>query len=115
MKRLFFIFLLLALQFPALADPQVQANQRAEAEFHLVEQEMTALYSDFYSRLTGVQKERFKNAQDAWLKYREAEVYARVTPHIGGLQAIEVDYITRIELTKVRIRILRQWTEQFSF
>ena len=36
-------------------------------------------------------------------------------PHIGGLVAIEVDYVARTEVTQMRLEILRQWIEYFSY
>ena len=58
---------------------------------------------------------RFRQAQKAWTKYVEAESYAKTTPYIEGLKAIEVDYSCRTELTLKRTSILRMWIENLSF
>ena len=119
MKRLLFLMLLLSLPVLAQtgADPeaQVKSNKLAESSFLKVDAECESLYEDILSRLDGVQKERFEKSHQEWKEYREAEVFARVTPHIGGLVAIEVDYVTRAEVTQKRLEILQQWIEYFSY
>lgn len=114
MNRLILIFTLLFL-IPAWGQPQVEANKQAEARYNKVKAEMEMIYKDIYSRLEEPQKSRFEASQKAWEAYMDAEAYAKTTPHVGGLQAIEVDYTTRSEVTLARSGILRHWLEQFSF
>ena len=119
MKRILFLILLLSVSALAQTgvdpDAQVRSNKLAEANFEKIDAECESLYEDILSRLEGAQKERFEKSQQEWKEYREAEVFARVTPHIGGLVAIEIDYVTRTEVTQKRLEILRHWIEYFSY
>lgn len=113
--RIALLMILLLLSSSAWAESQVDRNLAAEARYEKLKKELDTLYNDIHGRLEEPQKSRFQAAQEAWDVYLEAETYARTTPHIGGLTAIEVHFTTRSELTQVRTGILRQWLEQFSF
>lgn len=115
MPRILICCYLLILLLPAHAQDQNRLNEQARQRYVKVEAEMNRVYKEIESRLKSPALERFRKSQQAWLTYRDAEAYAAVAGHEGGLRAIEIDYTVQTEVTQRRLVILRHWMERFSF
>ena len=58
---------------PANAQSQAEMNTRADADFHRADAELNSLYRDLMTKIDGQGKSALRDAQRAWLKFRDTE------------------------------------------
>jgi uncharacterized protein YecT (DUF1311 family) len=99
------------------AQTQLESNACAEAEYKSADQELNRVYQAILKKYKDDAKfiAKFREAQRAWLKYRDAELEAKF-PHAaeGGYYGSIFplcDAQFRAELTRERIARLRVWLD----
>lgn len=73
-----------ALTRPASAQTQLEMNIQAGTAFHRADTELNALYRDLVAKIDAQGKAALRNAQQAWLKFRDAECDFETRDAEGG-------------------------------
>ena len=70
--------------WPAGAQTQAEMNEQAGAEFHKVDSELNTLYRTLMAKVSAPGKAQLRTAQQAWLKFRDAECEFETAGTAGG-------------------------------
>jgi uncharacterized protein YecT (DUF1311 family) len=107
------IVFMLAGMTPAIAradcyDSPVQAdlNACADAAFKAADAQLNAAYAAVRQRLSDDGQKRLRDAERAWMAYRDAECMFRSSGDDGGSAAVMVDAQCQADLTTERARYL---------
>ena len=75
---------LAALVPPATAQTQAEMNEQAGVKFHHADAELNTLYRDLMKKVSTPGQAKLHAAQQAWLKFRDAECEFETAGTIGG-------------------------------
>jgi uncharacterized protein YecT (DUF1311 family) len=89
-------------------DSPVQAdlNACAGAELKIADAQLNAAYAAVRQRLSEDGQKRLRDAERAWIAYRDAECMFRSSGDDGGSAAVMVDVQCQAELTQERAKYL---------
>ncbi len=111
--RLYRFICILAGMMPAIAkadcyDSPVQAelNACAGAAFKTADAQLNAAYAAVRQRLSDAGQKRLRDAERAWMAYRDAECIFRSSGDDGGSAAVMVEVQCQAELTNARAKYL---------
>ncbi len=107
------IIIMLAAAAPGIAkadcyDSPVQddLNACASADFKKADTELNAAYAVVHARLSKAGQKRLRDAERAWISYRDAECMFRSSGDDGGSAAVMVDLQCQAELIYQRAKYL---------
>ncbi len=115
MCKCFFKILLFVISFSFIS---FSAPKEPECDFNIVDKKLNAVYNSIIAQYKDdtLFISRLKDAQRAWIKYRDAHIEARFPTVKKGNQYSEYGSIypqcacmELTELTEERIRILEKW------
>lgn len=125
LKKHFFILVLLGLPCLSAADScmdkaetQLELNQCAGSDFQKADDELNALYKQILSEYADDPEfiQKFKDAQRAWIKFRDAEIEALFPhskeDHYYGSVYPMCNRNRMTMLTNERIAQLKEWSEK---
>jgi uncharacterized protein YecT (DUF1311 family) len=110
------LLLLFALSFAigfssnAVAQTQLEMNDKAAAEFAKADKELNEVYAKVIGVLDEQAKEMLKRSQRAWVSFRDAEAGFRADAEArGGSMWPLVHESVRGKLTRERVKSLREY------
>ncbi len=112
MKRVLLILLLLAL--PAFAQNQHELNMAADADYKLADAELNQVYKQLMARLDDDSKKKLVDAQLLWIKFRDADAYARAEVNKGGSIYPMIFSGACASTTRARTAQLKQWYNEYK-
>jgi uncharacterized protein YecT (DUF1311 family) len=108
--KLSFILFVLACAPLALAQTQLEMNDKAAAEFAKADKELNEVYAKVIGVLDDQAKEMLKRSQRAWVAFRDAEAAFRADAEArGGSMWPLVHEGVRGKLTRDRVKALREY------
>jgi uncharacterized protein YecT (DUF1311 family) len=90
------------------ASTQVAINACARQEYETADKQLNQLYSEYRARLDGSQKKKLKQAQIAWLKFRDLNCDFESSAVEGGSAYAMVRNRCLAEKTRARVTELQQ-------
>ena len=112
MKRLPLILLLLALL--AFAQNQHELNMAADADYKKADAELNQVYKQLMARLDDASKKRLVDAQLLWIKFRDADAYARAEVNKGGSIYPMIFSGACAATTRARTAQLKEWYNEIK-
>ncbi len=101
-----FVSLMMPVTAQAKDDSQAELAEQAWTAYHPLEQELTDLYQKTLIGLpTADAREKFTNAQNAWMKYRDLQGEFAA----GATESKYLRALSFTETTKARIAELKAW------
>jgi uncharacterized protein YecT (DUF1311 family) len=98
------------------SNPQTQTdlNLCAKAQYEKADKELNKIYQLVLTKLVKSEKEKVKNAEITWIKYRDAECEAEAKVWEGGsiVGLIKGECLTK--LTKQRIQVLQEFYDSLE-
>ena len=91
----------------ARAQNQQEMNQQAERDFTRADAQLNAVYKRVSAKLDGVGKKKLIKSERAWVIYRDAQADLEADQSRGGSMAPMLYAGTQAQLTKERIKRLR--------
>ena len=108
--KLSFILFVLACAPLALAQTQLEMNDKAAAEFAKADKELNEVYAKVIGVLDDQAKEMLKRSQRAWVAFRDAEAAFQADAEArGGSMWPLVHEGVRGKLTRERVKALREY------
>lgn len=86
-------------------------NQDVIAEIQCLDVDMDSVLKKLNSQFDKIGKNKLKDSQQAWIKYRETDAKLKADSYRGGLMQANVYYSTILERTKTRLDELRGMLE----
>ncbi len=132
LKMRIFRLLCFSVAFYLLAGPSVRAGVRTaetvtdckkatttaamraceNARFLKAEQELNAVYKDLMKQLDDGQREKLRSAEDAWLRFREANADFQADAARGGTLAPLIKVTVLADMTEARTAELKKALQQ---
>lgn len=114
MKHALWISSLLLLSLPSLAQNQGTLNAQADREFRQADKELNAAYQELSPKLGPEARRALVTAQQAWVKFRDADAQAHAEAYHGGSMAPMVYSNQQKQDTVLRCRQLREWLKELA-
>ncbi|MEM1059935.1 MAG: lysozyme inhibitor LprI family protein [Verrucomicrobiota bacterium] len=116
MKLRTILFLLVLSATPALftsspAQTQMEMNREAAAGFAQADNQLNEIYEEAMRNLSPERQLLLRDAQRAWLKYREAAAKSAGAGFEGGTMQPYIISTTKTEMTKFRIQQIQNLTK----
>jgi uncharacterized protein YecT (DUF1311 family) len=93
---------------------QFDMNQCAHKEYEAADAELNRAYNQLAAKLEGDNKARLKEAELAWIKYRDANCEYESSLYLGGTMRPMVESYCLAGMTKSRTAELREQLKELE-